>query len=268
MALSVSVITKVPANQIQPTMQAFGPGFSFDVRPDGFGTFTVTATPLPATQVPAPAGAATQTFPALAAATAMAFVPGAESDTDYTELIALPPKSSFNVGLASAGQHRLREILGEPILGGHYDLDGHCKQPDNPALLKHLVLQNFGNFKATGVDVAIEALKEILGIVRDSRPRLFGMLGTEGMECARFTKVNGNIGPGVSVHSWGMAIDLTIGGHLDAQGDSKVLRGSFELSHFFNAAGWYWGAGFPTEDGMHFEASASLIEQWKSNGRL
>ncbi|MCT4839885.1 M15 family metallopeptidase [Pseudomonas aeruginosa] len=45
-------------------------------------------------------------------------------------------------------------------------------------------------------------------------------------------------------------------------------RGLLILANYFNAAGWYWGAAFPTEDGMHFEVSRGLLAQWKKDGLI
>src|SRR5262249_15533035 len=32
--------------------------------------------------------------------------------------------------------------------------------------------------------------------------------------------------------------------------------------------GWFWGAGFSTEDAMHFEASDGLIRKWLADGEF
>jgi hypothetical protein len=52
------------------------------------------------------------------------------------------------------------------------------------------------------------------------------------------------------------------------QGDDECFRGLLILSRYFNAAGWYWGVTFPTEDGMHFEVAESTLRQWKKDGKL
>jgi hypothetical protein len=283
-----TIVTDIPATELANVLMTADKNMTIEVIPQPNGLFTVKATPK-ASPPPPPAPAATPTagpaapvaaptavpVPKPVAPTTTVFAafsgianPGPESDADYLALLPLPPKSSFNVGLASAGQHRLRELLGEPIVDQHYDPEGHCKTPTNPKILQHLVLKDVGPFRVTGIDVAVESLAAILQQVSAARPRLFSMLRSNGMSCARFTKINGKIGPGVSTHAWGMALDFKIGNAKDEQGDNKVLRGSLELMPFFNAAGWYWGAGFPTEDGMHFEPSASLIELWQANGKF
>lgn len=39
-----------------------------------------------------------------------------------------------------------------------------------------------------------------------------------------------------------------------------------QLAPFFNSHGWFWGAGFGTEDGMHFEAGDAKIRAWHEKG--
>jgi len=121
--------------------------------------------------------------------------------------------------------------------------------------------------------VAVAALAEILAAVKKEVPDLYAILGTAGMTCARKVKIrqpDGTIklGKNPSNHSWGLAIDITLKGALDKQGDDKCYRGLLILSRYFNAAGWYWGVSFPTEDAMHFEVAESTLRQWKKNGKL
>lgn len=136
-----------------------------------------------------------------------------------------------------------------------------------------LATRNVGPFKATGLRPALRSLQEVLARVQLEVPDLYALLKSSGMLCSRFTKIRQpdgsmRIGPGISNHSWGAAIDINLGGHLDAQGNGKTQRGLLILSTYFNAAGWYWGAAFPVEDAMHFEASRSLLARWKQAGEI
>ena len=93
------------------------------------------------------------------------------------------------------------------------------------------------------------------------------------MTCARKVRIrrpDGSIrlGRNPSNHSRGMAIDITLNGVTDTQGDNKCFRGLLILSRYFNAAGWFWGVTFPTEDGMHFEVAESTLKRWKREGKL
>ena len=79
------------------------------------------------------------------------------------------------------------------------------------------------------------------------------------MLCARYVRGSTR---NISNHSWGTAIDLTIAGILDPRGDNQIQFGLHLISGAFNSNGWYWGAGFTTEDAQHFEAGSALVQSW------
>jgi D-alanyl-D-alanine dipeptidase len=79
------------------------------------------------------------------------------------------------------------------------------------------------------------------------------------MFCARYVRGSTR---NISNHSWGTAIDLTIAGILDPRGDNQIQFGLHLISGAFNSNGWYWGAGFTTEDAQHFEAGSALVQSW------
>ena len=185
---------------------------------------------------------------------------------NYLELLPKPAPDTVNVGLRSPRLATLRAILGEP----RESYTGECQPITNSALSARVKTRDFGSFKATGVDTALDSLQHILDDVKRELPDLHAMLGTAGMTCARKVKLrqrNGSIklGRNPSNHSWGLAIDLKLNGALDRQGDDKCYRGLLVLSRYFNAAGWYWGVSFPTEDAMHFEVSESLLRSWRKD---
>jgi D-alanyl-D-alanine carboxypeptidase-like protein len=187
---------------------------------------------------------------------------------DFLDLLPLPKPSTVNVGLSSPKLATLRSILGEP----RPDYTGEC-QPITGSFKKRIVTRSVGPFKCTGVDVAVDALADILATVKKEVPDLHAILGTAGMACARKVKLlqpNGTIklGKNPSNHSWGLAIDIKLKGALDKQGDNKCFRGLLILSRYFNAAGWYWGVSFPKEDAMHFEVAESTLRRWKKEGKL
>nr|AAQ21356.1 Csw004 [uncultured bacterium] len=192
---------------------------------------------------------------------------------NYTELVPVPPKNTFNLGLKSPGNQYMLDLFGHPVKDGRYSSDGKCTQPNNPALSALLVTQSVGPFRATGLRPAVQSLRDVLLRVQHELPDLYAMLGSSGMLCSRFTKIRQpdgklKIGPGISNHSWGAAIDINVGGKLDRQGDGTTQRGLLILSSYFNAAGWYWGAAFTVEDAMHFEASKALLARWKAAGEF
>ena len=192
---------------------------------------------------------------------------------NYLELVSVPPKNTFNLGLTSPGNDYMLQLFGHPVVGGAYRADGKCTDPNSPTFTPLLITDDVGPFNVTGLRPAVRSLQDIFVRIRNEIPDLYVILRSSGMLCSRFTKIKQQdgtikIGPGVSNHSWGAALDINLSGQLDAQGNNKTQRGLLILSTYFNAAGWYWGAAFPTEDAMHFEASKSLLARWKTSGQL
>ncbi|MGO4123847.1 M15 family metallopeptidase [Inquilinus sp. YAF38] len=186
----------------------------------------------------------------------------------YLDLLPKPNASTVNVGLASPKLSTLRSILGEP----RPDYTGEC-QPITGPFKDRIVTKSVGPFRCTGVDVAVEALRAVLDTVKEEVPDLYKILGTAGMACARRVKLRQpddsiKLGKNPSNHSWGLAVDIKIDGALDRQGDDRCYRGLLILSRYFNAAGWYWGVSFPTEDSMHFEVAETTLRRWKTDGLL
>jgi hypothetical protein len=187
---------------------------------------------------------------------------------DFLELIRKPAPSTVNVGLTSPKLPTLRSILGEP----RADYTGDC-QPVTGPFKNRIVTKSVGPFRVTGVDVAVDALTEIMAAVKREVPELHAILGTAGMTCARKVKIRQSdgtirLGRNPSNHSWGLAVDIKLRGALDRQGDDKCFRGLLILSRYFNAAGWFWGVSFPTEDAMHFEVAETTLKRWKREGKL
>ncbi|ESY77849.1 hypothetical protein X739_32525 [Mesorhizobium sp. LNHC220B00] len=187
---------------------------------------------------------------------------------NYLELIPKPDRSTVNVGLSSPKLSTLRVLLGEP----RQTYTGDC-QPVTGPFKTRIVTKSVGPFECEGFDVAVAALADILASVESEVPDLYAILGTAGMSCARRVKIkqkDGSIklGKNPSNHSWGMAVDIKLKGPLDKQGDDRCFRGILILSRYFNAAGWYWGVSFPTEDSMHFEVAESTLKKWKKDGKL
>lgn len=197
----------------------------------------------------------------------------AGSNVDYLERIPIPPRQTFNVGLTSAGNEQMLELFGHPVKNARYDKTGECTPPNNPKFVARLETRSVGPFRVTGIRPAIDSMTLVLDRVKAELPDLWEKLGSAGMHCARFTKIRQpdgslKIGPNISNHTFGTAIDIKIDGTLDRQGDGKTLRGLLVLSAYFNAANWYWGAGFTTEDAMHFEVSKGLLSRWKTAGTI
>jgi len=184
---------------------------------------------------------------------------------NFTELLRKPDPATVNIGLKSPGINFITSLLGNP----RDEYTGDCQPVTNTRLKAKMVTQSVGPFRVTGHSAAVESLGAVFAQVKQEVPDLHALLGTAGMLCARKVKrKDGTLGKNPSNHSWGMAIDIKINGQLDGHGDDMTQRGLLILARYMNAAGWYWGVAFPTEDSMHFEASTALLQQWRDAGKL
>lgn len=177
--------------------------------------------------------------------------------SSLTRAVRRPDPGSINRGLSSAGNDFMLEKFGQPVLDGNYGTN--CQMPTNPRLRRNLVTDTVGPFRVTGLVPAVLGLKAVMADIATEQPPVYRALGTAGMLCCRLVRGSTNA---ISNHSWGTAIDLTLDGVLDARGDDTVLYGLTLIAPIFNRRGWYWGAGFRTEDGMHFEGGKALVQQW------
>jgi hypothetical protein len=173
-----------------------------------------------------------------------------------TDIIPIP--AGINPGVRAAKQATMLQLLGSP----RHTYDRECQPVTNPTLKPHMVTRSVGPFRITGFDKAIDSLTEVMTEVKTTRPDIHEALGSAGMLCARFVR-----GSEVSIsnHSWGTAVDLTLDGNLDQRGDGLCQRGLAEIAPIFNRHGWFWGAGFRTEDAMHFEVGDDTIRSWLSS---
>jgi hypothetical protein len=177
-----------------------------------------------------------------------------------TKLIAIP--SGINVGVSSAKQATMLSLLGNP----RANYDDVCRDVTNQQLLALIETANVGPFRVRGLRPAVASLQAVLAEIAVRQADVAAGLGTAGMLCARL--VRGTTTQAISNHSWGTAIDLTLDGVLDTRGDGLVQEGLSRIAPIFNQHGWFWGAGFRTEDAMHFEAGDGLIRQWHDRGEL
>src|SRR5688572_29534524 len=179
--------------------------------------------------------------------------------TSLTDLIAIP--STINIGVTSAKQSTMLGLLGNP----RRDYTSNCQEIEHSELKKLVVIRNVGPFRVRGLAPAVDSIERVMADIRVEVPAAHAALGTQGMLCARLVRGSQH---GISNHSWGTAIDLLLDGVLDARGDDKVQVGLTTIAPIFNRHGWFWGAGFKTEDAMHFEAGDALIRKWHAEGRF
>lgn len=178
---------------------------------------------------------------------------------ELTDKVNIP--SGINSGLNGTKNSLMLALLGNP----RSSYSDNCDPITNKALKARMKKASVGPFNSTGYDLAVDSLKEIMTDIKAAQPNVHAALGTAGMLCCRFVRGSTTA---ISNHSWGTAVDLTLNGVLDARGDDKVQHGLTLIAPIFNAHKWYWGAGFPTEDGMHFEVSEQLLREWKAAGKL
>ncbi len=173
----------------------------------------------------------------------------------------VPVPDGINPQVSSAKQATMLALLGNP----RSTYDANCREVTNLRLAAMIEVRTLGPTRVRGLRPAIDSLQAVLEDVRKEQPGVHAALGTAGMLCARLVRGSTTT---ISNHSWGTAIDITIDGDLDMRGDNRVQFGLTLIAPIFNRHGWFWGAGFRTEDGMHFEAGDALIRQWHAQGLL
>jgi hypothetical protein len=176
-----------------------------------------------------------------------------------TDPVGIP--GGINQRVSSAKQTTMLALLGNP----RDSYDAECREVTNQRLKALIVRRDVGPFRVTGLEPAVEGLRTIFAEIQQQEPEVYAGLGTAGMLCARLVRGSTT---SISNHSWGTAIDLTLDGVLDRRGDNKVQIGLTRIAPIFNHHDWFWGAGFRTEDAMHFEASDELVRSWHADGRF
>lgn len=165
----------------------------------------------------------------------------------YTTLVPTPSRSSINSGLSFVTNEDCFHYLGKP---------GRNSK---------IVTEDVGPFKVTGHKVAVLSLRHIFDRVKLVKPDLYKLIGTEGMY--NYRAVRGSTW--ISNHSWGIAIDLKIGGVLPWFNEQEIPQGFIDLYPFFREYQWAWGAGYRKRtDAMHFEVSKQLLIKWQKLGLI
>lgn len=182
----------------------------------------------------------------------------AMGSADLMEMVPIP--LGINAGLTAVSPQAMIAALGDPGVP-----KPECGIP-SPSLTSMLEDADVGPFRVTALRPVVEALTRVFSAVAAARPDLYGVLGASRMLCVR--NVRGSE-TSLSNHAWGSAIDVTIGGVLTPRGSYTVAQGLVDLAPFMAAERFFWGAGYTTmPDGMHFEASAELIADWKADGGI
>jgi len=180
---------------------------------------------------------------------------------DYAGVVLIPDRRNVNTGITVPTPAFLEEFLGRP----RERLSDRCDEMENPKLREMLRLEEVGPIRVRMLEPAIESLRRVFEKVRAMDASLYDRIDTAGSLCVR--QIRGSIGR-TSSHSFGLALDINIDGHLDVLADGKTQLGLLLMSDLFREEGWFWGAGFTREDSMHFEVSREMLEKWREEGRI
>ena len=172
-----------------------------------------------------------------------------------TRLVPRPAASSLNPGLGTVDNVYMQAKFGSP----RTSYTGKDQPITNDRLSQRMVTASVGPFKVTGLRPAVASLDSVMAEIKLAQPAVYQALSSAGMLCCRYQSESSTV---ISMHSWGVAIDLKLNGVLDPRGDNNVQYGLTLIAPIFNRFGWYWGAKFRTEDGMHFESGRSLLDSW------
>jgi uncharacterized small protein (DUF1192 family) len=179
----------------------------------------------------------------------------------YAQVVLIANRTSVNRGLEVAGPDYLEAKLGRP----REVLSDTCEPMTNEALKSRLVLEQVGPIRVNMLRPAVDSLRRVFANIERADPDLYARINSSGSLCVR--RIRGTVDR-LSTHSYGLAVDLNIDGHLDNFTDGKTQLGLTILADFFHAEGWVWGAGFRREDSMHFEVSRKQLDEWLAEGAL
>jgi len=179
----------------------------------------------------------------------------------YAQVVLIADRLNVNRGLQVAGSDYLEAKLGRP----REALSDNCEPMTNEKLADKLVLEQVGPIRVRMLKPAIDSLRRVFETIERADPDLYARINTSGSLCVRRIRGTRNR---LSTHSYGLALDLNIDGHLDNFTDGKTQLGLTILADFFHAEGWVWGAGFRREDSMHFEISRRQLDEWLAAGLL
>jgi hypothetical protein len=184
----------------------------------------------------------------------------------YLELVPAPPDVGVNTGLNPCDTKELVAKFGYPR-PKHLLNDQKCLAVTNKFWKDQMetrVIAPF-DYKVTGHHLFLDVLELAMADLRVADPDLYDLVNHAGCLCCRFVRGSNS---SVSNHALGLAIDFTIGGQLDTLGDEKVMRGMLILYSILKKYKLWWGVEYKREDGMHFEASKQLVDEWIKSGKF
>jgi hypothetical protein len=170
--------------------------------------------------------------------------------------------SITNAGLTTIQSSKLLELFGSPVADVN-SLRPGCSSVTNPLLLKQLQTEQTSIGRVTLLAPAIQSLKQVISNIGTMSSALAADMKTAGGLCVRKLAV----GSGLSRHSFGLAVDIPLGGSFELADNQKtnmqVIAGEFHRQ------GWIWGGAWsPEVDYFHFEVSQELLQRWINSGEL
>ncbi|MEM6888309.1 MAG: peptidoglycan-binding protein [Pseudomonadota bacterium] len=181
---------------------------------------------------------------------------------DWLEDVPVP--SRLNVGLRQASNTYVVSHLGMP----RGDFSDRCRRPAHLQFREKCDFDfRYPQLGRTGwaLRLAKESFAEVLDEVGRRQPALYALLGQSGMGCCRWVRGSTAV---ISNHSFGIAIDLTIGGRTETSETGKIMRGMLEIIGIAREFKWYSGASFGPENMTHLEVSRNLMDEWLATGHL
>lgn len=173
--------------------------------------------------------------------------------SSLSDTVPIPAQGTMNTGLSPARESTMLKKFGRPGL-----LTKDCSNPTGEFIKRLKFGVDVGPFKVSGLDFAVESLRQIFAEVQQQLPDVFKAVKSDGMLCVRHRRLSSVL---FSNHSFGTAIDLFFGTEAVPQRVHLAHRGNVLLFPFFNRHGWFWGAEFSGDfvDSMHFELAEETI---------
>ena len=172
----------------------------------------------------------------------------------------IPIPVGINTKYGPARQSTIKSLMGTPT----GEATTECQNSKVSAKTKpFIVTKDVGPFKLTGFGPFLDILTKVFAEYKEKFPAEYADLSTAGCLCVRLVRGSNHL---LSNHCWGPAVDLGYGGVIDRRGDGLTYRGLLNLYSIAKKYKLYWGAGFATEDAMHFEASEQLLREWDKAG--
>ena len=120
--------------------------------------------------------------------------------SNLSDRVPIPPKDTMNTGLSPAKESTMLKKLGKP---GQLTKD--CSDPFQKFKKRLKFNVDVGPFKVSGLDFAVESLRQIFAEVQQQLPQVFAEVKTAGMLCVRHRRKSAVL---FSNHSFGTAIDI------------------------------------------------------------